>query len=288
VVNVDGRDAAREMGRLARGVLSWSNGARSAPPMPSIADNAALAGSFRSGTACARKIIAYGADHARRGPRDISDLGLPRSYALAIARAEPENNLEVLIRAFGRMPDRPLVIVANWSATRHGRFCARPGRARGTSTWSRPNTIPAASARSGTGRGSTSMAIPGGTNPSLVEMMPFAVPILTWDCAYNRATTAGSAPGFRDVGGLIALVSRLAQRPDTCAAMGAALAGGGAQVSLGCHSRRLFRPSGPLIRPCRFPSGTPRPISGPPSKETDDAPRHDRPQDRGDRDFRRD
>jgi hypothetical protein len=25
-------------------------------------------------------------------------------------------------------------------------------------------------------------------------MMPFAVPILTWDCAYNRATTAGSAP----------------------------------------------------------------------------------------------
>jgi hypothetical protein len=57
----------------------------------------------------------------------------------------------------------------------------------------------------------------GGTNPSLVEMMPFAVPILTWDCAYNRATTAGSAPGFRDVGGLIALVSRLAQRPDTCA-----------------------------------------------------------------------
>jgi hypothetical protein len=36
----------------------------------------------------------------------------------------------------------------------------------------------------------------GGTNPSLVEMMPFAVPILTWDCAYNRATTAGSAPGF--------------------------------------------------------------------------------------------
>jgi glycosyltransferase involved in cell wall biosynthesis len=55
-------------------------------------------------------------------------------------------------------------------------------------------------------------------------MMPFAVPILTWDCAYNRATTAGSAPGFRDVGGLIALVSRLAQRPDTCATMGAALA----------------------------------------------------------------
>jgi glycosyltransferase involved in cell wall biosynthesis len=44
-------------------------------------------------------------------------------------------------------------------------------------------------------------------------MMPFAVPILTWDCAYNRATTAGSAPGFRDVGGLIALVSRLAQTP---------------------------------------------------------------------------
>jgi hypothetical protein len=154
-------DAAREMGRAgARGPVLVRDGARSAPPMPSIADNAALAADLSERYGLRPKIIAYGADHAQARPSDISDLGLPRSYALAIARAEPENNLEVLIRAFGRMPDRPLVIVANWSATAMAAFCARPGRARGTSTWSRPNTIPAACARSGTGRGSTSMAIP--------------------------------------------------------------------------------------------------------------------------------
>jgi len=55
-------------------------------------------------------------------------------------------------------------------------------------------------------------------------MMPFGVPILAWDCAYNRVSTAGSAPGFRDAEGLIALVRRLTTRPDVCASMGAALA----------------------------------------------------------------
>jgi glycosyltransferase involved in cell wall biosynthesis len=227
VVNVDGRDAARDKwGALARGVLSWSERRAIRAADAIVADNAALAAELSERYGLRPKIITYGADHANKSrPSDISDLGLPRSYALAIARAEPENNLDILIRAFGRMPDRPLVVVANWSATAYGRLLR--------AAWAGTRNIHLVDAEYDPGRlrairdrawlylHGHSM---GGTNPSLVEMMPFAVPILTWDCAYNRATTAGSAPGFRDVGGLIALVSRLAQRPDTCTAMGAALA----------------------------------------------------------------
>jgi hypothetical protein len=69
-------------------------------------------------------IIAYGADHARRAAPGRHLRSWPAArYALAIARAEPENNLDiVLIRAF--IPDadataghrRQLVADAPWPA----------------------------------------------------------------------------------------------------------------------------------------------------------------------------
>jgi glycosyltransferase involved in cell wall biosynthesis len=227
LVHVDGREADRaKWSGVVRGVLAWSERRAIRAADTVIADNAALAGDITDRYGLRPQIIAYGAEHARNtAPADIADLGLPPSYALAVARAEPENNLEVLIRAFGRLPHQPLVIVANWSATPHGR--------RLRAAWDGTRNLHLLEAEYDPGRlrairdrawiylhGHSA----GGTNPSLVEMMPFAVPILTWDCAYNRATTAGSAPSFRDAEGLAALVTRLATRPDTCAAMGKALA----------------------------------------------------------------
>jgi glycosyltransferase involved in cell wall biosynthesis len=38
----------------------------------------------------------------------------------------------------------------------------------------------------------------GGTNPSLVEAMQFGVPILAFDCSFNRETTEGKAIYFRN------------------------------------------------------------------------------------------
>ena len=117
----------------------------------------------------------------------------------------PKNNLETLIRAFARLPDQPLVIVANWSATRHGRLLR--------AAWEGTRNLYLLEAEYDPARlrairdrawlylhGHSA----GGTNPSLVEMMPFGVPILAWDCAYNRVKhhqEQGSAPGFRDTEG---------------------------------------------------------------------------------------
>jgi glycosyltransferase involved in cell wall biosynthesis len=227
VVHVDGREAERaKWGGTARRVLAWSERRAVRAADVIVADNAALARDISERYGCRPQVIAYGAEHARQArPGDISDLGLPARYALAIARAEPENNLETVIRAFARLPDQPLVIVANWSATRHGRLLR--------AAWEGCRNLHLLEAEYDPARlrairdrawlylhGHSA----GGTNPSLVEMMPFGVPILAWDCAYNRASTAGSAPGFRDADGLIALVRRLATRPDVCASMGAALA----------------------------------------------------------------
>jgi glycosyltransferase involved in cell wall biosynthesis len=227
ILNVDGREARRaKWGGVARGVLAWSERRAVAAADTIVADNAALAREITQTYGCQPKVIAYGADHVRRAPPgNISDLDLPARYALAIARAEPENNLETLIRCFTRLPGQPLVIVANWSQTRHGRLLR--------AAWAGTPGLHLLEAEYDPGRlrairegawlylhGHSA----GGTNPSLVEMMPFGAPILAWDCAYNRATTAGSAPGFKDEAGLAAQVQRLSDRPDICASMGAELA----------------------------------------------------------------
>lgn len=41
-------------------------------------------------------------------------------------------------------------------------------------------------------------------------MMNFGIPILSWDCVYNRTTTDGTTPCFADARGLAAHVSTLA------------------------------------------------------------------------------
>jgi len=46
----------------------------------------------------------------------------------------------------------------------------------------------------------------GGTNPSLVEAMHFGLPLLAFDCDFNRATTENKAFYFRDANELLHLV----------------------------------------------------------------------------------
>lgn len=226
IFNVDGREADRaKWGRLAQRVLSQSLSRAVAHADEIVADNAALAQELRERYACSPRVIAYGGDHAQAAPRaDIADLKLPRHYALTVARAEPENNLETLFKAFARMPSLPLVVVANWSRT----SCGRRLRA----AWDGVPGLRLIEAEYLPGRLHAIRAgawlyvhghSAGGTNPSLVEMMGFGVPLLTWDCAYNRTTSAGLAPCFSSSHELADLVRRYASRPDLCAALGATM-----------------------------------------------------------------
>jgi len=51
----------------------------------------------------------------------------------------------------------------------------------------------------------------GGTNPSLVEMMHFGLPVLAYDCIYNRSTTEGKAVFFNDADDLKEKVNALTE-----------------------------------------------------------------------------
>ena len=43
----------------------------------------------------------------------------------------------------------------------------------------------------------------GGTNPSLVEMMHFGIPVFAFDCVFNRFTTDHKAIYFKDAADLV-------------------------------------------------------------------------------------
>lgn len=175
-----------------------------------IADHAAIQRHLKQSYGVDSRLIPYGGDAANGQPADISDLGLPETYALATARAEPENNLEMILSAFAPHPDRPLVVLANWDATREGRrlraMFPQP-HLHLVDPIHDPARLAAIRARATCHLHGHSA---GGTNPALVEAMHAGLPTAVFDCEFNRATTDGIAPVFADAASLAALIPRLA------------------------------------------------------------------------------
>lgn len=220
ITHIDGIEWQRpKWGLVARAILKRSEMVAARWSHDIIADNPVIADHIRTRYGRTPVDIAYGHDHAIATPAgDITDLRLPRAYGLAIARAEPENNLVPILDAFADAP-LPLVMVANWADTPHGRaiharYAAQPNLHLLEAQYD-PARLRAIRERAVIylhGHGA------GGTNPGLVEMMGFGLPIAAWDCGFNRATTADAAAYFTSAASLRALI------PDLCASpMGAHL-----------------------------------------------------------------
>lgn len=218
VTHLDGLESRRpKWGGLARSVLHRSERIAARWSHEIIADNPEIATHIRHSYNRAPIEIGYGHEDdeeqdASLGPRnDISDLALPQRYALAVARAEPENNLALILETFSQdNPALPLVAVSNWSGTAHGMALrARYGH------HPHLHLIEAEydQARLGAIRQGAAAYIhghsAGGTNPILVNMMGAGLPIAAWDCGFNRATTNGDAAYFDSAKSLRAALARL-------------------------------------------------------------------------------
>jgi len=224
VTNIDGIEWKREKWKgLARLILRWSERAAVRWSHAVIADNAAIAEHVQESYGQSCHVIAYGGDHALAAdPVPVPGMGLPQDYALALCRIEPENNVGMILEAFSRMPDHPLVFFGNWDKSDYGRALrARCGDSPnlhlldpiydpGHLRWVRDGAASYIHGHSA-----------GGTNPSLVEMMHFGIPIFAHGCVFNRYTTENRAMYFECADGLISLVESLesVQARDTAAAM---------------------------------------------------------------------
>ena len=133
---------------------------------------------------------------------------LNEDYYVAVARAQVDNNLHVMLEAFSKMPDKKLVLVSNFKVSEYGQKLYEQYRDK------YPNMI----------------LIPGiynkkelnavrcnalayihshsrcGTPPSLCEAMNLGLPIISFDMEVNHEVTGEHAFFFRDSEELIKVV----------------------------------------------------------------------------------
>lgn len=212
VTNIDGAEWKREKwNRAARWFLRLSERIAVRYSHEVVADNAGIAEHIKQAYGRNVHVIAYGGDHAlQTNSKPFEGPVLPLRYALALCRIEPENNAAMILEAFASNATMPLVFVGNWDNSAWGRDL----RQRYTDhehLYLLDPIYDVGVLRTLRGRAAVYVHghSAGGTNPSLVEMMHFGLPILAYDCIFNRYTTEESAIFFKDAESLLLILETL-------------------------------------------------------------------------------
>jgi len=212
ITNIDGIEWKRaKWGKLARWVLRTSEKIAVRYSDVLIGDNQAIIKYVRKEYNKPAELIEYGADQCERNSDDISFKMIPyEKYALSVCRIEPENNVDVILEAFKRFSDFPLVFIGNWNSCLYGqkllekyKYITNILLLDPIYDLSKLNSI----------RMNAMVYIhghsAGGTNPSLVEAMYFALPIFAYDCVYNIETTENECKYWTTAKDLIDLISNI-------------------------------------------------------------------------------
>lgn len=157
------------------------------------------------------ELIEYGGDNAFAvcDDKKLADTYhlVKGQYCFKVARIEPENHIELILKAFSQLPEEKLVLVGNWERSEFGR---KMRRSYSVYDWiilldpiydaTEINLL----------RSNCKLYIhghsAGGTNPSLVEAMNLHIPVIAYGVIYNRETTEHKALYFEDVESLIRTV----------------------------------------------------------------------------------
>lgn len=158
-------------------------------------------------------VIAYGGDQAQRLP--ITEELVTRypflgdKYAIAIARVQSDNNVEVLLEAFKKALI-PLVYIGNWDVSDYAKSIRKK-----YSCYSNLILLDAIYDLSVLNvlRGNCYFYVhghsAGGTNPSLVEAMHLEVPLVCFCNIFNKYVTEDKAYYFNNVAELNEIVNSL-------------------------------------------------------------------------------
>jgi len=211
VTNIDGIEWKRnKWNGIARWFLRVSESIAVKFSHVVIADNQGISDYVKQRYGMQCNVIAYGGDHAVAIEEAVHDQKLPKRYALALCRIEPENNVEMILESFRLAGDIDLVFIGNWHGSKFGQSMKL--RYEGVSNIHILDPIydlrilkVMRSRASCYVHGHSA----GGTNPSLVEMMHFGLPILAFDCSFNRYTTNEKAAFFTEEVELVNLLRKV-------------------------------------------------------------------------------
>lgn len=210
IVNLDGLDYKREKWNvLASRVIRLGYWVATRYADLCISDNMAIQEIIYHDFKRDSVLIEYGGDHkAIINEKELEPYGLtPKSYYVKVARIEPENKIETVLKAFASMPDKKLVLVGTWKRNEYAINLNEKYR-------SYPNILmldPIYEINTLNSLRYYSIAYihghsVGGTNPTLVEAMHLGIPIIAYDVIYNRSTTEDKCLYFNNSSGLKRLI----------------------------------------------------------------------------------
>lgn len=215
VVNVDGLESRRaKWSTFGKRYLSIAESLAIRGGHHIVADNIAIAEIIERTHGKKSTIIAYGNDHVlhiseeeRKGILEESLSLKDRNYLLTIARIEPENNIDMMLESASKQSALPYAVLGNFKSSAYGldlmeryRDCSSIRFIQATYD---PRVL--AALRSGCAAYLHGHSV-GGTNPSLVEILPYGRPVMAFDCSFNRYTLSQHCGYFKssdDLHGLI-------------------------------------------------------------------------------------
>lgn len=220
-VNTDGIEWERgKWGPLARRTFLASAWMTSRHADVLIADSRAIDSIWREKFGVESVFVPYGAPVERDvGSARVRALGLaPGTYALAVARLIPENNVDLLLDALDAAGgERPRAVVVGSGAhdlERRLRGLDQRGRLRWLGHVDDQDLLLELWANAGAYIHGHSV---GGTNPALLQALGAGAPTLALDTPFNREVLGEGASGqlfAEDPGELLAAVSRLLGDPE--------------------------------------------------------------------------
>lgn len=176
-----------------------------------IADARGIQDYYRTRYGADSRFLAYGSPLVSgTDPTRLAELGLrPRGYHLVVARMEPENHVDLIVRGYLRSAAAlPLVVIgsvpyptAHESSVR--RLAATDPRVRMIgSLWDQDllNSLYAGAVSYLHGHSV------GGTNPSLLRAMGAGAPVIAWDVGFNREVLGDTGVFFSRPGDLSPLI----------------------------------------------------------------------------------
>lgn len=214
IVNMAGLEWSRsKWGPLAKLVLRYNEATAARYAHKFIADNQGLVDYILETYGRRADLITYGGDQFISVTADLSvfnEYSLPIVYDFAMARAQVDNNIEMIIQAY-ILQGSTLVFVSNWDSNEYGRSIRE--RYKGI-----PNLhligpiyeVSKVKALHDRVRLYVHGHSAGGTNPALVEAMWAGLPTVAFDVSFNRYTTFNQAFYFsscRQLGNVLDSIS---------------------------------------------------------------------------------
>jgi glycosyltransferase involved in cell wall biosynthesis len=218
ILNIGGIEWQRaKWGRLASRMIKFSEKISVRNSNYLVADNEGIKDYLAKTYGRASVLIEYGGDQAKPVKKTDAHIGkypfLREEYCVSVLRAQPDNNIEMIVRACMDVKEIKFVIISNWDINKYGKRIRNLYKNVGNVhlldaiyDQEELNLV----------RGNAKLYIhghsAGGTNPGLVECMHLGLPVFCFDNVFNRFTTENKAVYFGNSETLRDLLTNLSDR----------------------------------------------------------------------------